>query len=126
MKLKNLLTAATASMIIFGTQAFATEAPVKKADGILVAASGMTLYVFDKDASGSGKSTCNGPCAALWPALKADDGDNAAGDYTIIARDDGTRQWALKGKPLYFWANDKKPGDKTGDNFKEVWHVVPQ
>ncbi|MBI2313066.1 MAG: sigma-70 family RNA polymerase sigma factor [Betaproteobacteria bacterium] len=25
--------------------------------------SGMTLYTFDKDAAGSGKSMCNGPCA---------------------------------------------------------------
>ena len=111
---------------MLGAQAFAADAPVKKADGILAATNGMTLYVFDKDTAGSGKSTCNGPCAALWPALNATGGDNATGDYTIITRDDGTRQWALKGKPLYFWANDKKPGDKTGDNFKDVWHVVPQ
>lgn len=126
MNIKYFFTAAIASTIIFGVQAFAVDVPVKKANGMLVAASGMTLYVFDNDTAGSGKSACNGGCAALWPALKANDGENATGDYTIISRDDGARQWAHKGKPLYLWANDKKPGDKTGDNFKDVWHVVPQ
>ena len=46
------------------------------------------------------------------------------GDMTVITRDDGTRQWASKGKPLYTYAKDAKAGDKAGDNFKEVWHVA--
>jgi predicted lipoprotein with Yx(FWY)xxD motif len=33
-------------------------------------------------------------------------------------------QWAYKGKPLYFWVKDQKPGDKTGDGFNNVWRVV--
>jgi predicted lipoprotein with Yx(FWY)xxD motif len=28
------------------------------------------------------------------------------------------------GKPLYFWAKDTKAGDKTGDGFNNVWHVI--
>jgi predicted lipoprotein with Yx(FWY)xxD motif len=35
----------------------------------------------------------------------------ASGDYSIITRDDGKKQWAFKGKPLYFWAKDQKAGD---------------
>ena len=46
------------------------------------------------------------------------------GDYTIITRDDGTRQWAYKGKPLYLWVKDAKAGDVTGDNVNNVWHVA--
>ena len=41
-----------------------------------------------------------------------------------IVRDDGKKQWALKGKPLYYWAKDQKPGDKTGDGFNNVWRVA--
>jgi len=46
------------------------------------------------------------------------------GDLTVITRPDGSKQWAYKNKPLYLFAKDTKPGDKTGDNFKEIWHVV--
>lgn len=98
------------------------QAPTKTTDGVMTDNAGMTLYVFDMDSAG--KSACNGPCATNWPPLLAQDGDKASGDYTIITRDDGKKQWALKGKPLYLWSKDKKAGDKTGDGFKNVWHVA--
>jgi len=79
------------------------QTPAKVADGVLTNASGMTLYTFDKDSAGSGKSTCNGPCAANWPPLMAKEGEQASGDYSIVTRDDGAKQWAYKGKPLYLW-----------------------
>jgi predicted lipoprotein with Yx(FWY)xxD motif len=98
--------------------------PAMVSDGILTGPSGMTLYTFDKDAAGSGKSVCNGPCAANWPPFLAADTDKASGDYSIITRDDGKKQWAIKGKALYYWAKDVKPGDKTGDGFNKVWQVA--
>lgn len=100
-------------------------APAMVADGVLTGGNGMTLYVFDKDAAGSGKSVCNGPCAANWPPLHVMAGEVAAGDYSVVTRDDGKKQWAYKGKPLYAWAKDTKPGDTTGDGFlNNVWHVA--
>jgi predicted lipoprotein with Yx(FWY)xxD motif len=48
----------------------------------------------------------------------------ASGDWTVIVRDDGGKQWAYKGKPLYTWSKDAKPGDKTGDGVNSVWHVA--
>ena len=116
--------AAAFSLLALTTAAWATDAPVKVTGGVLVGANGMTLYTFDKDAAGSGKSVCNGPCATNWPPLAAAAGDTAGGDYSIITRDDGAKQWALKGKPLYSWSKDQKPGDKTGDGFNGVWHVA--
>ena len=99
-------------------------APAKVEGGALVGLTGMTLYTFDKDAAGSGKSVCNGPCATNWPPFKAEAGAAPAGDYSIVTRDDGSAQWAYKGKPLYFWIKDQKPGDKTGDGFNKVWQVA--
>lgn len=98
--------------------------PTKVADGVLTNEGGMTLYTFDKDAAGSGKSVCNGPCAKNWPPLMAAEGATASGNYSIITRDEGARQWAYKGKPLYLWIKDQKPGDKTGDGFNKVWSVA--
>jgi predicted lipoprotein with Yx(FWY)xxD motif len=90
---------------------------------ILTDEKGMSLYTFDKDADG--KSACNGPCATNWPVLKADASDKAGDNYTIIARDDGSKQWAYKGKPLYTFAKDQKPGDITGDGFLNgAWHLA--
>jgi predicted lipoprotein with Yx(FWY)xxD motif len=98
--------------------------PVRAVDGVLTNTAGMTLYTFDKDVAGSGRSECNGPCAANWPPLLAAADAKPSGDYTIITRADGTRQWAYKGKPLYLWVKDSKPGDRTGDGFNKVWSLA--
>lgn len=118
--------AALALTVALGACASMSGAPMaaKFEDGMLVNSAGMTLYTFDKDPAGSGKSVCNGPCAAKWPPLHAAESDKASGDWSVIMRDDGSRQMAYKGKPLYLWVKDHKPGDKTGDGVKHVWHVV--
>ena len=41
-----------------------------------------------------------------------------------MTRDDGTKQWAYKGKPIYLYKPDIKPGDAMGDKFKDVWQVI--
>ena len=102
----------------------APAAPAMMSGGTLVAPSGATLYTFDKDTANSGASACNGPCAQLWPPLAARAGDTPQGDYSIVTRADGSRQWAYKGWPLYTYSKDAKAGDATGDKFKDVWHVV--
>ena len=98
--------------------------PASVADGVYVGPNGMTLYTFDRDAMGSGKSVCNGPCATNWPPLMASAGDSGSGEWTVITRDDGNRQWAYKGKPVYYWAKDSKPGDRTGDGFNNAWRLA--
>lgn len=126
MKTKSLALALLASTALFACSASNTRpaAPVAVADGMLTGGNGMTLYTFDKDAANSGKSVCNGPCATNWPPLFAMDGDMASGDYGIVTRDDGKKQWAYKGKPLYYWIKDQKAGDKTGDGFNGVWRIA--
>ncbi len=126
MKTNNLVLALIVSATLAACSGNGTRAasPAMVSGDVLAGSNGMTLYVFDKDAAGSGKSMCNGPCAANWPPLFAMDGDAASGDYSIVLRDDGKKQWAFKGKPLYYWAKDQKPGDKTGDGFNNVWHVA--
>jgi predicted lipoprotein with Yx(FWY)xxD motif len=101
-------------------------APAKVADTskgkAFVDAKGMTLYTFDRDAAG--KSNCNGQCAQNWPPLMAQANASTAGDWSVVTREDGSKQWAYKGKPLYTWAKDAKPGDVTGDGVNNVWHIA--
>jgi len=59
---------------------------------------GMALYTFDRDAAG--KSNCNGQCAVNWPPLKADGTSQPSGSWSVVTRDDGSNQWAYKGRPL--------------------------
>jgi len=89
---------------------------------VLTDARGMTLYNYDRDAAG--KSNCNAQCAVNWPPLKADSAVSSNPAWTVIKRDDGSLQWAYKGKALYGWGKDQKPGDTTGDGVGGVWRVA--
>ena len=116
-----------ASILAIGIcTALAQTAPAKPADTAkgkaLVDAKGMTLYTFDRDATG--KSNCNGQCATIWPPLAAAADAKASGDWTVVTRDDGAKQWAYKGKPLYLFNKDTKPGDVAGDGVNSVWHIA--
>jgi len=126
MKIKNLYLAMAVSTTLAACSGYGMRAasPAMFSGDMLTGSNGMTLYVFDKDAAGSGRSMCNGPCATNWPPLFAMADDTASGDYSIVNRDDGKKQWAFKGKPLYFWAKDQKPGDQTGQGVNNVWQVA--
>ncbi len=86
-------------------------------------AKGMTAYLTDADTV-SGKSSCEGDCAANWPAILAPAGAKSVGDWTIVDRGNGSRQWAYRGKPLYTSVKDKNPGQLKGDHSDGVWHVA--
>jgi predicted lipoprotein with Yx(FWY)xxD motif len=122
---QTLVIAGLLAMPIVGCATAQTPVPATVAETgkgkTLVDAKGMTLYTFDKD--GGGKSACNGGCAKNWPPLMAAATSGPA-DWTVVTRDDGSKQWAYSGKPLYTWAKDSKPGDTTGDGFNSVWHVA--
>lgn len=96
---------------------------VKISDGMLTDAKGMTLYVFDNDKEAD-KSSCNGMCLMNWPALRPAAADKDMGAWKIITRDDGSKQWAYKGKPVYYFRMDAKAGDTTGNGRGMVWHIA--
>src|SRR5690606_33317692 len=98
--------------------------PTQAADGTLIGPTGKTLYFFSKDQKGSGASSCYDTCATNWPPLDVAATAKPIGDYSIIVRKDGSRQWAYKGQPLYYYAKDAKPGDKTGDGVGGAWKVA--
>lgn len=85
---------------------------------------GKTLYVFDKDTAGI--STCYDACADAWPFYTS--GATAQGQFpanvTVTARKDSSKQFAWKGRPLYYYSGDQKAGDITGDGIGGIWHIV--
>ncbi|MCU6479121.1 putative lipoprotein with Yx(FWY)xxD motif [Arthrobacter silviterrae] len=100
-----------------------------KAPGdIVVNGQGMTVYVFDKDIKGSGKSSCSGPCQDLWAPVAAGQGtpvlDGVTGTAGVITTASGKKQLTLNGMPLYLFSKDAGPGDAKGQGVKNVWWAV--
>ena len=94
---------------------------------ILVDGKGMTLYMFTKDTQGSNASACTGQCLIAWPPLfgkptagKGAD-DSKLGSFALP---DGSIQATYNGWPLYYWKDDAKAGDATGQKVGGVWFVL--
>jgi len=77
---------------------------------------GMTLYTYAQDPVG--KSVCVADCANEWIPVQVLAGAEAVGDWTIVTRTDGSKQWALRGKPVYTYVNDIDPGSVGGNSPK--------
>jgi predicted lipoprotein with Yx(FWY)xxD motif len=126
MNLNRILPGAALAFGLLAAGAALAAATITTADTdkgtALVDGNGMTLYVFDKDTPAV--SNCYAECEALWPIMKAGAADKPQGEFGIITRTNGDLQWAYRGKPLYHWAKDMKPGDTTGDGVKGVWHLA--
>jgi predicted lipoprotein with Yx(FWY)xxD motif len=60
-------------------------------------------------------------CLQAWPAVFAADDAKPVGNWTIIARADGRKQWAYDGLPLYTSYLDSKPGQVNG-GLRRPWY----
>lgn len=69
-----------------------------------------------------GTSTCTGECTKTWKPLAASADDQSSGYWDVVARDDGSKQWAYRGFPVYTFAGDKKAGDMLGNDTYEIFH----
>jgi predicted lipoprotein with Yx(FWY)xxD motif len=97
---------------------------------VLVDGKGMSVYLFVADTGPA--STCYTSCATIWPpvlttgAPQAGTGANASLLGTTT-RTDGKIEVTYAGHPLYYFVQDKKPGDTTGqgvNGFGALWWVM--
>ena len=92
---------------------------------ILVDGKGMTLYLFTKDTPNT--SNCTGQCLMAWPPLLGKPAAGQGVDASKLGsfqRADGSTQASYNGWPLYYWQQDAKPGDVTGQDVNGVWYVL--
>ena len=93
-------------------------------DSHLTDEQGRSLYTYDKDTMRV--STCVGACATTWPAytVSANLTKVLPANISVITRADGSKQYAWKGKPLYYYSGDTKTEDINGNNFGTIWHIA--
>jgi predicted lipoprotein with Yx(FWY)xxD motif len=89
----------------------------------LVDLKGMTLYFYERDTSGK-SSSCDGKCAEAWIPLTAPADARANGDFTPITRNDGSKMWAFRYRPLYTSVSDKAPGETNGIAATLQWRIA--
>ena len=94
---------------------------------VLTNAKGFTLYWFVPDTST--KSNCNRSCAQYWPPVKGpvSAGTGVTGKLSVITRQDGSKQAAYEGHPLYTYVSDTAPGMAKGNGVNlsgGVWHEM--
>jgi len=100
-----------------------------KLGDVLSDSRGFALYKFVPDKNGVSVCYEANDCAAKWPPLlttgapKADAGANAAMLGTTT-RKDGATQVTYNKMPLYFFAQDKAPGDVNGQGLGGIWWLV--
>ena len=84
---------------------------------VLTDAKGMTLYTADADTAGA-KPSCTDKCLWSWTPVTAPLMAAAFDDWTAVQLDNGARQWAYKGKPLYRHVADVAAGEINGTKIK--------
>jgi predicted lipoprotein with Yx(FWY)xxD motif len=92
---------------------------------ILTDGEGMTLYMFDPDSAG--QSTCDAECLQAWPVFEGPAKAGPGVDDSLLGTakaTDGTTMATYNGWPLYYWVDDQRAGDVTGQGVGEVWWVM--
>lgn len=93
---------------------------------VLANLKGHTLYGLSAETHG--RFICTRSCLADWHPLVVPAGTKPKGPVTLgtIKRPEGKTQVTFKGRPLYAFAGDSKPGQANGEGFKDVgtWHAA--
>jgi len=129
------LLAAVALALVVASSAFASPASkvvAKETQSealghtVLTRTNGHTLYSLSVETNG--RFVCTGGCLGTWKPLVVPRGVKPKGPVKLgtIRRPDGKTQVTFKGRPLYSFDGDAKPGEANGEGFKDVgtWHAA--
>jgi len=91
---------------------------------LLVTDKGFSVYTYKKDTAQ--KAACDGPCLRDWQPVLAPLGVNARGNWTLLQRAPGVRQWVFHGKPLYTYKKDSDTWSVRGGDVPDWSNVYTQ
>lgn len=89
---------------------------------VLTTPAGLTLYTYARDTQQA--SHCYDGCARNWPPFVASELAVDKDGFNVIERDDGSRQWAYQGQPLYTWVGDHYIGSTGGHQLGNLWYAA--
>jgi predicted lipoprotein with Yx(FWY)xxD motif len=79
--------------------------------------------VYASDADEPGKSNCKDKCLSTWDPVIAPQTAKTKGDWSVVERSPGIKQWAYRGQPLYTYVHESKGRAVTGSDVPG-WHNV--
>jgi len=85
-----------------------------------------SIYAFDADSSD--QSMCDDLCTQTWNPVVAPAIARIQGEWSVLERSPGVRQWVYRGKPLYTYALDPGSWSQEGSDvpgWNNVFTQVP-
>jgi predicted lipoprotein with Yx(FWY)xxD motif len=87
-------------------------------------ARGFSVYAFDGDTLE--RSGCDAACERRFDPIQAPAAARRHGDWSVFVRENGARQWAFRGKPLYLFAEDVRVHSLAGSDVPGWRNVYTQ
>ena len=88
---------------------------------LLVGHQAYSVYSWDKD--DPDKSNCDSVCTQDWSPVLAPETAQPQGEWSIIERSPGIKQWAFRQQPLYTYVVDQRTRSLVGSDVPG-WHNV--
>jgi predicted lipoprotein with Yx(FWY)xxD motif len=102
------------------------QAIVPSAQGVaLTDFQGRTLYTFRGGVNADNQACSEeAGCEIRWQPVVAPALAVPVGDFSVVTRNDGSKQWAYKQQPLYRFSGDLMAGDAHGIGVDPKWSVA--
>lgn len=91
---------------------------------LLITASNASVYVFDQDTAQ--RVACTHTCLENWEPLTASQLARARGEWSLLERSAGVRQWMFRGRPLYTYKLDVDGWSQAGSDVPGWSNVYTQ
>jgi predicted lipoprotein with Yx(FWY)xxD motif len=81
------------------------------------------LYTYDLDTPT--RSACKGACESTWTPVLAAPAARTLGQWSVVRREEGSPQWAYRGRPVYTLLSDSPYAPKGDGRDEGRWHLLP-
>ncbi len=84
----------------------------------------LVIYALDGKETRAKSACVTSTCPDQFVPVAAGLLANPKGDFTLVDRDDGVKQWSFRGKPIYTFSGDHVPADANGVGVDKKYQPV--